>query len=77
MIQFWVKPTFCWTCSSFDLNLLPLFPVQPVENSGPSEVSAMKECLVPRLDSKMNPARSSPQDCSLLLWNKQNIIDNK
>ena len=34
-------------------------PPQPVANSGPRDVSAVKECFVPLLDSNMNPAKSS------------------
>jgi len=45
--------------SIFERRRFPRLPVHPAANSGPSEVSAVKECLVPRFDSKMNPGRSS------------------
>lgn len=45
--------------SILERSRLPRLPVHPAANSGPNEVSAVKECLVPRLDSKMNPGRSS------------------
>ena len=51
--------TFCFMASTFDLNLFPRRPVHPAWNSGPREVSAVKECLVLRLLSKMNPGKSS------------------
>lgn len=34
-------------------------PPHPVANSGPRDVSAVKECFVPLLDSNINPAKSS------------------
>jgi len=51
--------TFCFMASIFERRRFPRLPVHPAANSGPSEVSAVKECLVPRFDSKMNPGRSS------------------
>jgi len=45
--------------SILERSRLPRLPVQPAANSGPNEVSAVKECLVPRFDSNMNPGRSS------------------
>ena len=51
--------TFCFIASIFERRRFPRLPVHPAANSGPREVSAVKECLVPRFDSKMNPGRSS------------------
>lgn len=45
--------------SSLERRRLPRLPVQPAANSGPNDVSAMNECLVPRLDSKIKPGKSS------------------
>ena len=45
--------------SVLDLSLRLLLPPQPTENSGPRDVSAVKECLVPRLDSNTKPTSSS------------------
>ena len=57
----------CFTASIFPFSrplLLPPRPapdpeIQPAANSGPSDVSAVKVCLVPRFDWKRNPGRSS------------------
>lgn len=51
--------TFSLVSSILERNFLLFLAVQPAENSGPSEVSAVNECLVPLLDSNMKPGRSS------------------
>ena len=51
--------TFVLMASTFDLNFLLFFPLQPALNSGPRVVSAVKECFVPLLDSNTNPGNSS------------------
>ena len=51
--------TFVLMASTFDLNFLLFFPLQPALNSGPRVVSAVNECLVPRFDSNTKPGRSS------------------
>ena len=64
-IQRITSPTFCLTASIFVLNFFPLRPVHPPWNSGPRDVSAVNECFVFLLDSKMNPGKSSRKivDC--------------
>lgn len=48
-------------------------PPHPVANSGPRDVSAVKECFVPLLDSNINPAKSSFRivDCCKIIPKKQ------
>ena len=64
-MSFAVDFTLCFTASIFPFSrplLLPRVPdpeIQPAANSGPSDVSAVNVCLVPRFDWKRNPGRSS------------------
>ena len=51
--------TFVRISSVLERIFLFFLPPQPVANSGPRDVSAVKECFVPLLDSNMNPAKSS------------------
>lgn len=51
--------TFCFMASILERSRFPRLPVQPPANSGPSDVSAVNECLVPRFDSNTNPGKSS------------------
>jgi len=50
---------FCLVWSALLTSLLVFFPLQPAENSGPRDVSAVKLCLVPLFDSNRKPGRSS------------------
>lgn len=51
--------TFVRISSVLERIFLFFLPPQPVANSGPRDVSAVKECFVPLFDSNMNPAKSS------------------
>ena len=54
-----IKVTFCLVSSSLERNFLFLWTDQPELKSGPSVVSAVKECFVPLLDSNRKPGWSS------------------
>lgn len=51
--------TFERNASTSERIFLLFFPLQPAENSGPSDVSAVKACFVPLFDSNTKPVRSS------------------
>ena len=75
--------TFCFTASTFDLNFLLFLPVHPAANSGPREVSAVNECLVPRFDSKTKPGSSSLRivaccwPSELWIWSSPSFLQSR